>query len=596
MARLYLIRIDENGDSLWTYTLNTYASEGRSVTMTPDGWYAVAGWIKFESNGDIHGYLAKIIVRPYSLISADTIWIDGDFDGYAEGTLDGSASWNAEGYEVVAYEWRLGDDIIGTDSIITHSLPTGRHLVTLKVTDENGFSSSKEIEISILAFNTVLNENLNSTFTSSSDSVFFAFTGNNIIYKFNLPGEVQWSYPVNNKILSTLTISNNTLFANTQDSGIYAFDLDGNFLFNVPTGGMVNLSPAVDQNGNLYFGNISGDYYSINSGDGSINWKVNTEIPTVVSPALSKDGVIYTNGPDRSLLALNQDGTEAWRFDTDGWVYSSPAIGESGNIFFGSDNNILYKVSSEGEEVWQATLSSNVWGSPVIGTDGRVYVETSDGIVHALSSTGSVLWTYDTGSGPDKLSPENPVILSDGRVCVFTDDGEIVLLDSNGNVDWSFDTRGKITHPPLITIDGFILVANDDRTLKGLALPDYTPGENSPWHTFQKNNQRTGYQGTLVSVKDNKTEILPTEYSLKQNYPNPFNPVTTIEYSLPKQSYVFLVIYNLNGQEVKRLVDRLKPAGNYSTNFDASQLSSGIYIYKLQAGRYSKTRKMVLLK
>jgi len=92
------------------------------------------------------------------------------------------------------------------------------------------------------------------------------------------------------------------------------------------------------------------------------------------------------------------------------------------------------------------------------------------------------------------------------------------------------------------------------------------------------------------------TSQLQLHYVLYQNYPNPFNPSTTIRYELPKASYVTLKIYNVLGQEVATLVNEEKPAGNYEVNFNASNLSSGVYFYKIKAGSYVETKKMNLIK
>lgn len=89
---------------------------------------------------------------------------------------------------------------------------------------------------------------------------------------------------------------------------------------------------------------------------------------------------------------------------------------------------------------------------------------------------------------------------------------------------------------------------------------------------------------------------VPNAYVLSQNMPNPFNPITTVEYALPVPVRVRLTIYNSLGQEVVRLVDREQAAGWHSINWDASAAASGIYIYRLQAGNYIDTKKMVLLK
>ena len=97
-------------------------------------------------------------------------------------------------------------------------------------------------------------------------------------------------------------------------------------------------------------------------------------------------------------------------------------------------------------------------------------------------------------------------------------------------------------------------------------------------------------EGIPVAAKE-----LPTEFSLKQNYPNPFNPMTTVAFDLPKASNVDLKIYNINGQEVASFSGAYQ-AGTVEINWDASMHASGVYFYKLVAGNYSDTKKMVLLK
>jgi hypothetical protein len=89
---------------------------------------------------------------------------------------------------------------------------------------------------------------------------------------------------------------------------------------------------------------------------------------------------------------------------------------------------------------------------------------------------------------------------------------------------------------------------------------------------------------------------IPKEFSLSQNYPNPFNPVTVIRYQLPVNSFVTLKVFDLLGREIATLVNSEQEAGYKSVNFDASKLSSGIYIYKLVAGSFIDVKKMLLLK
>ena len=89
---------------------------------------------------------------------------------------------------------------------------------------------------------------------------------------------------------------------------------------------------------------------------------------------------------------------------------------------------------------------------------------------------------------------------------------------------------------------------------------------------------------------------VPTEYTLEQNYPNPFNPSTTIRFGLPRATSVSLRVYNLLGQETVTLIDEEQPAGVYDIRFDASELSSGVYIYRLQAGDYVAAKRLTLLR
>ena len=99
----------------------------------------------------------------------------------------------------------------------------------------------------------------------------------------------------------------------------------------------------------------------------------------------------------------------------------------------------------------------------------------------------------------------------------------------------------------------------------------------------------------IVGV-DDETRSVPNSYNLSQNYPNPFNPETVIGYALPVRSDVKLTIYNLRGEEVAFLIDGTVSAGNHQVIWDASGFASGIYFYRIQAGDFVQTRKMLLLK
>ena len=95
--------------------------------------------------------------------------------------------------------------------------------------------------------------------------------------------------------------------------------------------------------------------------------------------------------------------------------------------------------------------------------------------------------------------------------------------------------------------------------------------------------------------------VLPEKYALRNNYPNPFNPMTTIEYDLPEESVVTLTIYDITGRTVAKLVDRKIPAGFYKAIWDGRNsrgqlVSSGVYLYRIHAGSFNQTKKMIFIR
>jgi len=145
-----------------------------------------------------------------------------------------------------------------------------------------------------------------------------------------------------------------------------------------------------------------------------------------------------------------------------------------------------------------------------------------------------------------------------------------------------------------------------DTYVNGLKIP-------TGYFTFEgvlgqfSTNPATGFQlmpidtndiipGFVVDVDQPSDQTIPVAYALEQNYPNPFNPSTRIEFSLPKESNVQLKVFNMIGQEVATLVNGTMDAGYHVVTFDARNLASGLYIYRIIAGEFTSVRKAVLLK
>ncbi len=133
-------------------------------------------------------------------------------------------------------------------------------------------------------------------------------------------------------------------------------------------------------------------------------------------------------------------------------------------------------------------------------------------------------------------------------------------------------------------------------------VPDWNNLENSPIKILIDN----GNDGTIddsifvdnqtTGTKEKYNSNKPDKFQLHQNYPNPFNPTTTISFELPKQSHVILQVYDILGQKAATLINETKPAGSYKEEFDASSLSSGVYIYEIKANDFIQSKKMLLIK
>ncbi len=149
----------------------------------------------------------------------------------------------------------------------------------------------------------------------------------------------------------------------------------------------------------------------------------------------------------------------------------------------------------------------------------------------------------------------------------------------------------------------------DGGPVPGQGVPVQSPFDFSYSSSFQSYTaSSTGEQigsltwfGIVVGVEADQNEVIPTDFSLSNNYPNPFNPSTTIKYTLPGATNVKLVVFNSLGQEVKTLINANQQTGSYSVAWDGTtnfgnKVSSGMYIYRLTAGEFVSSKKMILMK
>jgi hypothetical protein len=232
------------------------------------------------------------------------------------------------------------------------------------------------------------------------------------------------------------------------------------------------------------------------------------------------------------------------------------------------------------------------------------------------ASLGGVFRSSDNGSNwvPVNNGMTNNLVysLAANGSNIYAGSGDGVFCSTNNGAAWTHGTNNGLTDLYVLslaavgnnlfagTMNGLFLSTDNGNTWTNTGL-DY---KRIYALVFNSNEIYAGAEGTgvwrrplseLVNVSD-KIINLPGEYSLSQNYPNPFNPSTTINYSLLKAGNVKLTVFNAIGSRVATILNEYKPAGNYSVKFNAANLVSGIYLYRLESGNYSSAKKLILLK
>lgn len=163
---------------------------------------------------------------------------------------------------------------------------------------------------------------------------------------------------------------------------------------------------------------------------------------------------------------------------------------------------------------------------------------------------------------------------------------DLVLQDMTISTTEFYSAENSITAGAGFTIGG-----NGEVTFKSGNYITLKPG-----FVVLEGGKLYALTGNSTDLNDNFDPELPNEFALMQNYPNPFNPSTTITYQLNKNGHVSLTIYDLLGKEVKKLVSEYQNRGEHRVTFDAENLVSGVYIYRLETGGATLTKKMVFMK
>lgn len=186
------------------------------------------------------------------------------------------------------------------------------------------------------------------------------------------------------------------------------------------------------------------------------------------------------------------------------------------------------------------------------------------------------------------------------KVNLYYSTDPLFIVNSLINTD-SGATGISLPNSGSTTVNGILYIkyvvnvtVNDGQSLYFRVYPWYTGPLSNSKYLFTQDAYISGTTSPVTAIKE--TSNLPKVYSLSQNYPNPFNPSTQISFNLEKSGMTELTVYNLLGQKVASLINSILSSGEHNVTFNASNLPSGMYLYKLTSGSYSITKKMVLLK
>lgn len=276
-----------------------------------------------------------------------------------------------------------------------------------------------------------------------------------------------------------------------------------------------------------------------------------------------------------SVIAKTTNGGASWNvvYSGTGWI-SYFYFTDSKNGFATVNNGSVLKTTDGGQNWTSLSLGASLWGS------GIYFFNKDTGLVGGQPydpSTASIYKTVNGGTSWQPISAANMIF-------------KIFFADSNNGYALSVDVTGA----------GQMIKSTDGGAHW---LDETTPRSNLRGIYFLNTNlgYAVGDNGVILkysfatSVNDPPKNI-PTKFSLEQNYPNPFNPTTTIPFSLPSKEFVSLKVYDVLGREVAVLVSGQMSAGDHSALWNASNMSSGIYFYRLQASKFTETKKLILLR
>jgi outer membrane protein assembly factor BamB len=295
------------------------------------------------------------------------------------------------------------------------------------------------------------------------------------------PGEILWSVGLGFIASfegSAAIAPDGTIYVTTgAGNHLEALDQDGHRNWSFATASEDKSSPAIGDDGTIYFGSRDRKFYAI-APDGKKKWSFLTGAWVDSSPAVGTDGMIYFGSWDSKFYALDAAGHKLWEFKTDGPIDSSAAIGADATIYFGSHDGCLYALDPKKNKKWAFKTGGPIISSPAIGTDGTVYATSVDGNLYAIAASGAKKWQVHTGG----IRCSSPVLDENGAIFVGVNNS-IMAVKSDGTPlapNWGFSVSDTnyplfIDSSPALSADGILVFGTDYGTLMGFGVATNWP-------------------------------------------------------------------------------------------------------------------------
>lgn len=275
-----------------------------------------------------------------------------------------------------------------------------------------------------------------------------------------------WSYPHGMRPSSSPAIGDDgTIYFGCSDGNLHAVKKNGTLKWIYKTDGSIKTSPTIGFDQTIYIASNDKNLYAINP-DGSLKWKYLIGEPLFMqSPAIGKDGSIYITCDEHYLYALNPDGTVKWSYKFYEGNNTAPIIGPDGTVYLGS--NALYAVNpDDGSEIWKYPTPTQPHKTPAVAIDGTVYIASKEKdennySLKAISSQGKFLWEYTDPTVDTEFGL--PIIGKDGTIYMGCYNGPLHAINSNGTLKWIYNKEGMLTSSPVISPDGTLYFINSNR-------------------------------------------------------------------------------------------------------------------------------------